>query len=178
MSAEVLSTEERAVWQRRGRNLRAVVFSVLVLVLVPGPALGQSNKAPALALKDLRGRTVQLSRYKGKVVLLNFWATWCPPCRAEMPDLIKMQRDFRSRGLQVIGITYPPEHLGEVRRFIKKLGINYPIALGTTETKLLFDQTDTLPLTIIIDRQGNIIDRIEGIFLAEEFEQKIKPLLQ
>ncbi|HEX8921951.1 MAG TPA: TlpA disulfide reductase family protein [Pyrinomonadaceae bacterium] len=157
--------------------LRAIVFSA-ALIAMQGSSLGQSNKAPALALKDLRGRTVRLSNYKGKVVLLNFWATWCPPCRAEMPDLIKMQREYRSKGLQVIGITYPPEEIEEVRQFIRKLGVNYPVALGTKETKTLFDQTETLPLTMIIDRQGNIIDRIEGILLPVEFEQKIKPLLK
>ncbi len=157
--------------------LRAIIFSVLLMAM-PSITLGQSNKAPALALKDLRGRTVRLSNYKGKVVLLNFWATWCPPCRAEMPDLIKIQRQYRSFGLQVIGITYPPEQIGEVQQFTKKLGVNYPIALGTKETKALFDQTETLPLTIIIDRQGNVHERIEGILLPEEFEQKIKPLLQ
>ena len=157
--------------------VRAIVFSVL-LIAMPVMAWGQSNKAPALALKDLRGRTVRLSSYRGKVVLLNFWATWCPPCRAEMPALIKMQRQYQSRGLQVIGITYPPEALGEVRRFIRKLGVNYPIALGTKETKTLFDESETLPVTIVIDRQGHVRERIEGILLPEEFEQKIKPLLQ
>src|SRR5215208_7052401 len=102
--------------------LRSIVLSVLFITL-PVITIGQSNKAPALTLKDLRGRNLRLSDYKGKVVLLNFWATWCPPCRAEMPDLIKMQREYRSRGLQVIGITYPPEQLSEVRRFIRKLGV-------------------------------------------------------
>jgi len=111
-------------------------------------------------------------------VLLNFWATWCPPCRAEMPDLIKIQREYQSKGLQVLGVTYPPQTLREVRHFIRKLGVNYPIALGTKEIKVLFDQTDTLPVTIVIDRQGNVHERIEGILLPEEFEEKVKPLLQ
>jgi thiol-disulfide isomerase/thioredoxin len=157
--------------------LRKIVFTALLLTL-PMVATGQNNKAPAVVLKDVRGRAVRLSDYKGKVVLLNFWATWCPPCRAEMPDLIKAQREYRSRGLQVIGITYPPQTIGEVRRFIRKLKINYPIALGMKETKTLFDESETLPLTIVIDRQGNVHDRIEGILLPEEFEQKIKPLLK
>ena len=156
--------------------LKSIVLAVLLITL-PVIVAGQSSKAPALVLKDLRGRTVRLSNYKGKVVLLNFWATWCPPCRAEMPELIKMQRRYRSLGLQVIGITYPPQVRGEVRQFIKKLGVNYPIALGTKETKTLFDESETLPVTIVIDRQGNVHERIEGILLPEEFEQKIKPLL-
>jgi thiol-disulfide isomerase/thioredoxin len=151
---------------------------ILVILLAALPALGQSSKAPPVVLRDLRGRAVRLSDYRGKVVLLNFWATWCPPCRAEMPDLVKMQREYRGRGLQVIGVTYPPETLREVRRFTRRLGINYPVALGTKETKALFDEGETLPLTIVIDREGNIRDRIEGILLPEEFEQKIKPLLK
>src|SRR3712207_6087968 len=80
-------------------------------------AHAQGGKAPDLALRDLRGRSVRLSDYRGKVVLLNFWATWCPPCRAEMPDLVKWQRRHRDKGLQVLGVTYPPTDRAEVRRF-------------------------------------------------------------
>jgi thiol-disulfide isomerase/thioredoxin len=151
---------------------------VLLLITLPLITLGQSEKAPALALKDLRGRAFRLGDYKGKVVLLNFWATWCPPCRAEMPDLIKMQREYGRKGLRVIGVTYPPQEIEEVRQLIKQLGVNYPVALGTKEMKTLFDETETLPLTVVIDRQGNVRDRIEGILLPQEFEQKIKPLLK
>jgi peroxiredoxin len=150
----------------------------MMTTITQGQSAQKARKAPALSLRDIQGRSLRLSDYKGKVVLLNFWATWCPPCRAEMPDLVKMQREYKSRGLQVVGITYPPETAGEVRRFTRKLRINYPVALGTKETKSLFEQSETLPLTIVIDREGNIRDRIEGILLPEEFEQKIKPLLQ
>jgi thiol-disulfide isomerase/thioredoxin len=140
---------------------------------------GQTEPKPtALTLRTLQGRKFNLRQYRGKVVLLNFWATWCPPCRAEMPDLIKMQREYGSKGLQVIGITYPPQEAAEVRQFIRKLKVNYPIALGTTETKTLFSQAEVLPLTVVIDRRGNVRDLIEGILLPKEFEQMIKPLLQ
>lgn len=148
------------------------------MAVSPIIAVGQTSHAPVLVLKDLRGRALRLSDYKGKVVVLNFWATWCPPCRAEMPDLIRMQREYRSQGLQVVGITYPPEEIAEVRQFVRKLGVNYPIALGTIETKSLFDETETLPLTIVIDREGKVRQRIEGILLPQEFEQKIRPLLK
>ncbi len=155
------------------------IIIALLLAVVPSQAFGQDvRKAPPLALKDLQGRTLRLSDYRGKVVLLNFWATWCPPCRAEVPDLVGWQREYRSRGLQVIGITYPPQTTGEVRRFIKRLNVNYPVALGTKETKALFDQGETLPITVVIDGEGNVRELIEGILLPEEFEQKIKPLLQ
>ena len=158
--------------------MRRVIILAAFMAVWPINAAGQTDHAPILALKDIRGRTVRLSNYKGKVVLLNFWATWCPPCRAEMPDLIKLQREYRSKGLRVIGVTYPPQEIEEVRQFIRKLKVNYPIALGTKETKTRFDESETLPVTIIIDRQGNVRERIEGILLPIEFEQKIKPLLK
>jgi thiol-disulfide isomerase/thioredoxin len=154
------------------------IICLAALLSAATAAAGQTvQKAPPLKLRDLRGRSIRLSDYRGKVVLLNFWATWCPPCRAEMPDLVKMQREYKN-GLQVIGVTYPPQTIGEVRRFTRRLGINYPVALGTKQMKGLFDRGETLPLTIIIDREGNVRDRVEGILLPEEFEEKIKPLLK
>ena len=158
--------------------MRRIVI-VMLLIVLHSLSFGQAKQqAPPVALKDLRGRTIRLSDYKGKVVLLNFWATWCPPCRAEMPDLVKWQREFTSKGLRIIGITYPPAEVAQVRRFTRSIGVNYPVAVGTKETKALFDQTETLPLTVIVDRQGNVHELIEGILLPEEFEQKLKPLLK
>jgi thiol-disulfide isomerase/thioredoxin len=155
------------------------MIRLAALLLVATIVRGQEvRKSPTLRLKSIEGRSLRLSDYKGKVLLLNFWATWCPPCRAEMPDLVKMQRDYAKRGLQVVGVTYPPETVRQVRRFARRLGVNYPVALGTKETKTLFDKGETLPLTVVIDRDGNIRDIIEGILLPEEFEQKIKPLLK
>jgi len=143
----------------------------------PVSVLRQEVKAPQFALKDLNGRIVRLSDYKGKVVLINFWATWCPPCRAEMPDLVRLQREHGKEGLQIIGITYPPERRARVRRFARDLKVNYPIILGTREIKARFSSDETLPLTIVINRDGKVIEIISGILLREEFDEKIKPLL-
>jgi thiol-disulfide isomerase/thioredoxin len=156
---------------------RLLPIALLVFVLA---ATGRAQTTPSgasLSLVDLEGRVLRLESYRGKVVLLNFWATWCPPCRAEMPDLIKLQDQYRTQGLQVIGITYPPEEMSEVRRFTGSIGVNYPIAIGTEETKRSFTKDETLPLTVIIDRQGKVHDLIQGILLPEEFDEKIKPLL-
>lgn len=157
--------------------MKKLIFG-LILIMLPLVAYAQDGRSPDLRLKDLKGRSLRLSDYRGKVVLLNFWATWCPPCRAEMPDLVKWQREYGRRGLQVLGVTYPPQTVREVRAFTRHLRINYPVALGTKETKALFDPSEILPITVIIDREGRVRDRIDGILLPEEFEQKIKPLLQ
>lgn len=158
--------------------MRRMIWTVALLLASTAAHGQETQKTAALALKDINGRSISLGDYKGKVVLLNFWATWCPPCRAEMPDLIEMQREYAKQGLQVVGVTYPPETVGAVRRFVRRLGVNYPVALGTKETKALFDAGETLPLTVVIDRDGNIRDTVEGIMLPEEFEQKVKPLLK
>ncbi|HEX3250792.1 MAG TPA: TlpA disulfide reductase family protein [Pyrinomonadaceae bacterium] len=155
-------------------TLLGIVFATLTIVL--SPVLRQETKAPQLDLKDLNGRPVRLSDYKGKVVLINFWATWCPPCRAEMPDLVRLQREH-GEDLQIIGITYPPESKTRVRRFARSLKVNYPIVLGTREIKDRFSSEDTLPLTIVINRDGKVSYIISGILLREEFDEKIKPLL-
>jgi len=152
---------------------------LLVLSILFGAAVGTSaqQKAPNLSLKDINGKSIRLSDFKGKVVLLNFWATWCVPCRAEIPDLVKMQRRYRARGLRIVGITYPPEQISEVRSFIRELKMNYPVIIGSKETKQTFTASETLPLTVVIDREGNIREIIEGIMYADEFADKVKPLL-
>lgn len=157
----------------------SIAFFIMILFALPSLAQdGGANKAPAVALKDLSGKTVKLSDFKGKVVLVNFWATWCVPCAAEIPGLVKWQNEYKSRGLQVMGITYPPASVRKVRRFARTNKINYPVLFGSKATKKLFEPSDTLPMTIIIGRDGNVIDRIEGVIFADEFENKVKPLLK
>jgi thiol-disulfide isomerase/thioredoxin len=159
--------------------VRRIIIVLLLLGVLPSQSFGQDVRtSPPLVLKDLRGRTVRLTDYRGKVVLVNFWATWCPPCRAEVPELVRWQREYKGRGLQVLGVTYPPTDLREMRRFVRRFLINYPVLLGTRETKALFIEGETLPVTIVLDREGNVRERIEGILLPEEFEEKIKPLLR
>jgi cytochrome c biogenesis protein CcmG, thiol:disulfide interchange protein DsbE len=154
------------------------IFLTAVLMLFPISVWAQSSQQVlSLTLKDIRGRQFSLSDYKRKVVLLNFWATWCPPCRTEIPELIKMQRQYRAQGLRIVGITYPPEKISEVRRLVRRLRMNYRVAVGTKATKALFTTSETLPLTVIIDQDGTVRDMVEGIMYPEEFDQKVKPLL-
>lgn len=157
--------------------MRKIILTALLLFPTVAVVAQSSTPPASLRLKDIHGRWLGLSDYKGKVVLINFWATWCPPCRQEIPDLTKLQRQYRNRGLQIIGITYPPETLPEVRGFGRKFKINYPVAIGTKANKAQFTSSETLPVTVVIDRDGAVRDVIEGIMYADEFDQKVKPLL-
>jgi thiol-disulfide isomerase/thioredoxin len=157
--------------------LNRSIFAALIIVLPLVSVLGQEAIKPQFVLKDINGSPVRLRAYRGKVVLINFWATWCPPCRAEMPDLVRLQREHAKHGLQIIGITYPPENEPRVRRFARSVKVNYPIILGTRQIKARFSSEETLPLTVVIDRDGKVNDIISGILLHQEFEEKIKPLL-
>lgn len=153
------------------------VLTAIVFLLASISAVAQTERRPDLRLKSINGRTITIDSYKGRVLLINFWATWCIPCRAEIPDLIKKQRQYRNQALRILGITYPPERLSEVRRFARRLRMNYPVAIGTKATKARFTASDTLPMTIVIDREGTVREVIEGIMYADEFDQKVKPLL-
>lgn len=134
--------------------------------------------APAFSLKDLKGRRARLSDYKDKVVLINLWATWCAPCLAEMPELVKLQKANGARGLQVIGVTYPNDRRTSVRRLVRRFKLNYPVLFGTPEMLDAYQVGEILPVTIIVDRNGKIRDRILGILEPEEFREKVAPLLE
>jgi thiol-disulfide isomerase/thioredoxin len=138
----------------------------------------QAKVAPAFSLKNLGGRTTRLSDYKHKVVLINLWATWCAPCLAEMPELVKLQKAHGARGLQVIGVTYPNDRRTSVHRLVRKFKLNYPVLFGTPELLDAYQVGEILPVTIIVDRNGKIRDRILGILEPEDFREKIAPLLE
>jgi peroxiredoxin len=155
----------------------ALALAAIALSAFGQSSTGQQTTAPNFELKDLKGQTVRLSDYKGKVVLLNFWATWCAPCRAEMPDLVKLQKEYQAKGLQVVGVTYPEYTRAAVRQVARRLKLNYPILYGTRERAAKYDVGEVLPTTIVIDREGKIHARLLGILEDVEFEQSVKPLL-
>jgi len=134
--------------------------------------------APAFNLKGLSGRTARLSDYKGKVVLINLWATWCAPCRMELPELVRLQKKYGGRGLQIVGVTYPDDERTEVLRMSRKLKLNYPVLFGTNKLLEEYQIGEVLPATVIVDRDGKIRDRILGILEPEEFNQLVAPLLE
>jgi len=134
--------------------------------------------APILRLQDISGRKLGPDDFKGKVVLVNYWATWCPPCKAEVPSLVRLQGAYRSEGLQVVGIAVD-DTARKVREFARDNGINYPVIVGDATLKTLFGDLGGVPTSFLIGRDGRVYYKINGAPMdASAFEQGIKMLLK
>jgi cytochrome c-type biogenesis protein len=137
---------------------------------------GPSEPAPQVELSSLEGQRLKLSDFHGRVVLLNFWATWCGPCRAEIPELNKLQRDFQASGLAVVGVSWDDSAAG-VREFQKEIRQDYTVLLGGEDAQDKFEAIRSLPSTYVIDREGRIRQKIIGARDRAQFEAVLKPLL-
>jgi thiol-disulfide isomerase/thioredoxin len=133
--------------------------------------------APPWALKDLDGNPITSSQFKGKVLVIDFWATWCLPCRKEIPGFIALQKKYAGEGLAIVGISTDQAGLAVVKKFTQKQGINYPVGIDDSNVQIAFGGLDGVPTTFIIDREGNIRDRKEGFEAVAEIEKKLLPLL-
>ena len=145
---------------------------------------GEYLKAAEFTLKNLDGEEISLSDFKGKVVILDFWATWCPPCVKEIPHFNELAKEYADKGLVVFGVSVDRDGASAVNKFIKnKIPINYPLVLynkATYETYqryLPVDRRGGIPFTFVIDREGNIRNHYVGYRPKELFEEAIKPLL-
>jgi len=140
--------------------------------------VGQAR--PDFFLKDFRGESRRISEWKGKVLLLNFWATWCPPCQKEIPELIALQEDYKQEGLQIVGIAI--DELGATQEFANKAGINYPTLTGEAEAiqvALSYGNTSgALPYTVIVDRNNRIAFTQPGQVHRDKIENLIRRLLR
>ena len=128
-----------------------------------------SSLAPDFALEDVNGNKVSLSDFKGKVIILDFWATWCRPCRIEIPFFVKLYEKYKDEGLVIIGISLDKEGKDVLIPFIKKYGINYPIVLGNTKVERAYGGIRGIPTTFIIDKQGRIRNKHIGV--PKNFEE-------
>ena len=153
------------------------VFSQANLWADNAPA-AEGNLAPAWKLPDLAGHIVSSDDFKGKVVILDFWATWCGPCRAEIPGLIDLQKNYQKQGLAVVGVSVDEGGVDVLKPFVKKFGMNYPVLVGDGKVQQAFGGIDAIPVTLVIDRQGRIVKRHLGLTDKDEFEAEIKPLLK
>jgi cytochrome c biogenesis protein CcmG/thiol:disulfide interchange protein DsbE len=135
------------------------------------------KEAPDFALKDADGKLVHLSDYRGKVVILDFWATWCGPCKIEIPWFMEMQRKDKDRGFEVVGVAMDDEGWEAVKPFAQKLGINYRLVMGNDQTAQMYGGVDALPTTFIIDRAGKIAAVHVGLASKKDFEDGVEALL-
>jgi peroxiredoxin len=150
--------------------------------LGPGEAIQSTQHvervaAPDFLLADSYGRTVQLSTFRGKVVVLNFWATWCNPCLAEIPWFIDFQRRYTEKGFSVIGVSLDEEGWEAVRPFVSKQGVNYPIVIGGEQTSAAYGGVQSLPTTLIIDRTGRVAATHVGLVDRSVYERDIESAL-
>jgi peroxiredoxin len=134
------------------------------------------RKAPDFVRKDLNGRKIDLASLHGKVVLLNFWATWCAPCQLEMPRFVQWQQLYGQQGFQVIGISMDDDP-ALVRRVDRKLKLNYPVAMGDEELGELYGGVMGLPLTFLIDRNGEVRAQFQGETDLKTIEDQLRRLL-
>lgn len=136
------------------------------------------SQAPDFALADLSGKTVHLSDFKGKVVIVDFWATWCGPCRVEIPDFVKLQNKYKEKGLEIVGLSLDADGEKAVKPFVEKHEINYTMLLGNDDTAKSYGGILGIPTTFVIDRQGRIVQKFVGVMPAKTFEDTIRPLLE
>jgi len=140
--------------------------------------LGKTTPAPDFTLEKLNGGNLKLSDLRGKAVLLNFWATWCGPCKIETPWLVEMQSQYGNQGLQVVGVAMDDSGKDEISKFAKDMGVNYPVLLGKEAVGEEYGGVPALPESFFIGRDGKIVDRIIGLKGKAEIEDAIKKALK
>lgn len=154
----------------------AVLAMLAGLAGLPASALNVGDAVPDFVRAGLDGTEVQLSRHRGKLVVLNFWASWCPPCREEMPVFSSWQQKLGEKGLQVIGVSMDDDP-SEVTRFLERYPVSYPIVMGDARFAEQFGRVLGLPLTYLVDPQGRVVARYQGEADLAKMEAKIKAML-
>ena len=173
----------------------ALVFATLLIailaMLAAGKYLTRARKhgtitlvgdvrgvpAPDFELASLDGKKVRLSDYRGKAVLLNFWATWCSPCKVEMPWFVDLQKKYGNDGLVILGVAMDDSEAPKIAQFTSELGVNYPVLLGTDRVSEQYGNVQFLPTTFYIDREGRIISKNTGLLGRGEIEENIHKAL-
>lgn len=138
---------------------------------------GYGNPAPDFTLQTLDGNTLSLSSLRGKAVLVNFWATWCGPCKIETPWLVELQKQYGPQGLQVVGVAMDDSGKEEISSFAKEMGMNYPVLLGKEAVGDAYGGVPALPESFFVGRDGKIVDRIIGLRDRSDIEESVKKAL-
>ena len=143
-----------------------------------GEAKLRGKPAPAFALVDLEGKHVSLADFKGRPVLVNFWATWCAPCKLEMPWFEEFRKQYAGQGFEILGINQDPESGKEtIAKTAKKFGVSYPILLSDEKVAAAYGGVDYLPMSFYVDRTGKVVEETAGLGSKDEIEANIKKLI-
>lgn len=173
------------------KNPLILVFiaAVVAAMLVAGIHIARKNRAggatgqligqvaPDFELPSLEGKNVKLSNFRGKAVLLNFWATYCGPCKIEMPWFVELQKQYGPQGFQIVGVAMDDASTEDIAKFAKEMGVNYPILLGKESVGQSYGGVGVLPTTFFVDRDGKITDREFGLQSRSVFVDNIKKAL-
>jgi thiol-disulfide isomerase/thioredoxin len=173
---------------RRSPAIRWLVTSLL-LFIAPASSFAQQDQdnepvirfvrnpdpAPDFKLTPLDGKPITLAALQGKVVLLNFWATWCGPCRAEIPDLVALQERYKGR-LQIIGLNVDDEE-ADIQQYVQETGINYPVAMTSNDVRIQFGGIPALPTSFLLDTEGRVVQKHVGLWNPAVYETEIRALL-
>jgi thiol-disulfide isomerase/thioredoxin len=148
---------------------------ILILLLLFSTVLF-AKKAPDFTFKDLDGKKVSLSNFKGKVIIINFWATWCGPCIYEMPALEKLFKKYKKDGFQVIGLTIQSNN-NQIPQKISQTGVTYPILLDAEDAIGSYGPFNAIPQSYLINKEGEIVKEFVGVRSFTQFEEEVKKLL-
>ena len=170
-------------------RLRRPLFLAAALYLCSSPSIFAAQEqqgtirfvrdpdpAPEFKLSGFDGKPVTLADSRGKVILLNFWATWCGPCRAEIPDLVELQNKYKDR-LQILGLVVDDDDQDALKDFVEKFGINYPVALASNDIRMQYGGIAALPTSFVLDAEGRIVQKHEGLRNPILYETEIRSLL-
>jgi thiol-disulfide isomerase/thioredoxin len=156
------------------------VFAVTALALL-APASAHATEpplAPAWKLNDLEGQEVNSAQFTGKVVVLDFWATWCGPCVSEIPGYIELQKKYGPQGFMIVGVSLDQKGPEHVKRFVQQHAMNYTVVMGDDKIVEAFGGIDAIPTTFLLDRTGHIIDRKVGAVPGAEYESRVQAALK
>jgi thiol-disulfide isomerase/thioredoxin len=175
---EVRSSVKQIGLRRSMYSFRmAAVLLFLVVMFTSGTQSESKSKAPNFVLKTSDGKTLELKKLAGKVVVVNFWATWCGPCRAEIPGMIEVYERYRSKGLEIVGVSLDLGGWDRVKPYVDRAKITYPIVIGDGNLADAYGGIEAIPTTFFIDKQGNIIEKHLGYMSKADFEERVKKIL-
>ena len=173
-----LEAKGRSVHPGLALPTRMVRFAhALLLLLLVSPARAGNAQAPAFSVKTVEGRTVRLADMKNRPVILDFWATWCAPCRASMPHLNDISSRYSKQGLAVLGMSVDESGPAPVKRFVNQLGVRFTVAMANDAILDAYGPIRVIPTTFFINRKGEIVRRVVGYIDNETMEGYVREIL-